>query len=48
MNHLSKELLASLLREAEKAHAKHEEKEGKKDAEWPSWYANYIVEKLNK
>tara|TARA_B100000745_G_scaffold300603_1_gene255857 strand:- start:12971 stop:13114 length:144 start_codon:yes stop_codon:yes gene_type:complete len=44
---LSKEELAKLLKEAEAAHAEHEKELGKRDDAWPTWYANYIVNKLN-
>lgn len=43
---LTKEKLAKLLREAEMAHAEYEEKLGKRDENWPEWYAKYIIEKL--
>jgi hypothetical protein len=45
---LSKEELAGLLREAEKAHGRYEKEElgGKRDADWPSWYAEFIVNAL--
>lgn len=35
--------LASALRRAEAAHAEHEKHTGKRDANWPDWYARYIV-----
>jgi catechol 2,3-dioxygenase-like lactoylglutathione lyase family enzyme len=35
--------LASALRRAEAAHGEHEKRTGQKDANWPGWYANYIV-----
>ena len=35
--------LASALRRAEAAHGKHEELTGKRDANWPDWYAEYMV-----
>lgn len=38
--------LAELLREAEKAHAKHEAETGTHD-DWPSYYAAYIMQRLN-
>lgn len=43
---LTKEVLAELLREAEKAHAESEKKLGRPDADWPAWYTEYIVNKL--
>jgi predicted enzyme related to lactoylglutathione lyase len=35
--------LASALRRAEAAHGKHEERTGGADANWPDWYAEYMV-----
>ena len=35
--------LASALRRAEHAHGVHEAKLGKRDEEWPAWYAAYMV-----
>lgn len=35
--------LAGALRRAEAAHGEHEKRTGKRDEEWPSWYAEYIV-----
>ncbi len=35
--------LARALRRAEVAHGEHEKRTGQRDAEWPSWYAEYIV-----
>ena len=43
---LTKENLEKLLREAEKAHGEYEQKLGQKDDNWPSWYAEFIVKKL--
>jgi hypothetical protein len=37
--------LEALLRDAEKAHAEFEKKHGK-HADWPSFYAGYIIERL--
>jgi hypothetical protein len=39
--------LASLLREAERAHAEYEREVGARDEDWPSWYAGYILDRLN-
>lgn len=36
--------LAELLRAAESAHAAYEKSLGHADAEWPIWYARYIIE----
>jgi catechol 2,3-dioxygenase-like lactoylglutathione lyase family enzyme len=35
--------LAAALRRAEAAHGEHEKRTGQRDANWPSWYAEYIV-----
>jgi catechol 2,3-dioxygenase-like lactoylglutathione lyase family enzyme len=35
--------LASALRRAEAAHGEHEKRTGQRDADWPTWYAEYIV-----
>jgi catechol 2,3-dioxygenase-like lactoylglutathione lyase family enzyme len=35
--------LAAALRRAEAAHGEHEKRTGKRDVEWPNWYAEYIV-----
>ncbi|UJR82936.1 VOC family protein [Sandaracinus amylolyticus] len=35
--------LASALRRAETAHGKHEARLGKRDEEWPDWYAEYLL-----
>ena len=35
--------LASALRRAAAAHGKHEERTGEADADWPDWYALYMV-----
>lgn len=35
--------LADALRRAEAAHGEHEKRTGQKDANWPDWYAQYIV-----
>ena len=44
---LTKEQLAELLREAEKAHGEYEQSLGHRDDDWPSWYAAFIVNKMN-
>ncbi len=36
--------LAAALRRAAAAHGEHETRTGKQDAEWPAWYAEYIVQ----
>src|SRR6516165_12722883 len=35
--------LASALRRAEAAHGEHEKRTGQHDADWPDWYAAYMV-----
>ncbi|HEX3469838.1 MAG TPA: VOC family protein [Silvibacterium sp.] len=35
--------LASALRRAETAHGEHEKRTGQRDANWPDWYAEYMV-----
>jgi catechol 2,3-dioxygenase-like lactoylglutathione lyase family enzyme len=35
--------LAEALRRAEAAHGEHEKRIGQKDANWPDWYAQYII-----
>ncbi len=35
--------LANALRRAEAAHGEHEKRTGQPDANWPDWYAEYIV-----
>ncbi|HEX6247426.1 MAG TPA: hypothetical protein VFZ64_06095 [Nocardioidaceae bacterium] len=43
---LTKERLAELLREAERAHAEYERDLGRRDEEWASWYAGYLIDRL--
>lgn len=38
--------LADLLREAERAHGEFEKTLGRRDEDWPSWYADYMLKKL--
>jgi hypothetical protein len=35
--------LAGALRRAEAAHGEHEKRAGQKDANWPDWYAQYML-----
>jgi catechol 2,3-dioxygenase-like lactoylglutathione lyase family enzyme len=35
--------LASAFRRAEAAHGEHEKRTGQRDANWPDWYAEYMV-----
>jgi catechol 2,3-dioxygenase-like lactoylglutathione lyase family enzyme len=39
----SKNDLANALRRAEAAHGEHEKRTGQRDANWPDWYAAYMV-----
>ena len=41
-----KQRLATLLREAERAHGEYETSLGHRDDNWPDWYAAYIAERL--
>lgn len=43
---VSQGTLAELLRAAEKAHAEYEQTLGRRDDDWPEWYAHYIFERL--
>ena len=44
---ITAEQLAAALREAEAAHGEYERGLGRPDPDWPTWYANYIVEQLH-
>ena len=35
--------LAGALRRAGAAHGEHEKRTGQRDADWPAWYASYMV-----
>jgi catechol 2,3-dioxygenase-like lactoylglutathione lyase family enzyme len=35
--------LANAMRRAETAHGEHEKRSGQRDADWPSWYAEYMI-----
>ncbi len=43
---LTKETLTSLLKEAEKAHAEYEHALGHRDDDWATWYAGFIINRL--
>jgi hypothetical protein len=43
---LSKDRLARLLLEAEKAHTEYEKGLGRRDTAWPQWYAAFILKQL--
>jgi catechol 2,3-dioxygenase-like lactoylglutathione lyase family enzyme len=36
--------LADAMRRAEAAHGEHERRTGQRDADWPAWYAAYMIE----
>lgn len=36
--------LAEALRRAEAAHGKHEQEIGQPDPDWPTWYAQYMLD----
>ena len=44
---LTQEDLAALLQAAERAHSDYERGLGERDEDWPSWYAGYILDRLN-
>ena len=44
---ITAEELALELREAEAAHAVYEKELGHADPDWPSWYATFIVDRLD-
>jgi hypothetical protein len=43
---LTTEELAELLRETEGAHAEYERQTGRRDEDWASWYAGYLLDRL--
>ncbi len=43
---LTREALTSLLKEAEKAHAEYEYALGHRDDDWATWYAGFIIDRL--
>jgi hypothetical protein len=43
---LTRDELARLLREAEQEHAAYENGLGTRDEDWPGWYADYILRRL--
>jgi hypothetical protein len=45
---LTVEALAQLLRDAERAHGEYERELGGRDEDWPTWYARFILEQLEK
>ncbi len=38
--------LARLLSEAAEAHHEYEQRLGRRDEDWPRWYAQYIIERV--
>jgi hypothetical protein len=45
---LTVEGLAALLREAEEAHGAYERQLGHRDEDWPTWYARYLLGRLER
>ena len=45
---LTVEDLAALLREAEEAHGAYERQLGHRDEDWPTWYARYLLARLQR
>ena len=43
---LTVDQLADLLREAERAHGEYEKNLGRRDEDWPAWYADYMLKRL--
>ena len=43
---LTKEVLTSLLLEAEKAHAEYEYALCQRDPDWAMWYAGFIIDRV--
>lgn len=46
MERLSKERLEELLREAKEAHSEFEQELGHEDEDWATWYAEYMIDRL--
>ncbi len=44
---VSEDRLRTLLRVAESAHGAYEAERGEPDDDWPTWYARFIVERLD-
>lgn len=44
---ITAEGLAAELREAEAAHGVYEQELGHRDEDWPTWYAKFIVDRLD-
>ena len=43
---VTREELADLLKETERAHGDYERELGQRDEDWPTWYAGYILDRL--
>jgi hypothetical protein len=43
---LTRDELAQLLQEAERAHGEYERELGHRDDDWPSWYAEFVLDRL--
>ena len=43
---VTRDELALLLKDAERAHGEYERELGQRDEDWPSWYAGYILDRL--
>lgn len=43
---LTAERLAGLLRDAERAHGAYEQELGRRDEDWPAWYARFVLDQL--
>jgi hypothetical protein len=43
---VTREELAQLLKDAERAHGEYERELGQRDEDWPTWYAGYILDRL--
>ena len=46
IHELTQEELAALLRAAEKAHGQYERTLARRDDDWPTWYAGFMLEQL--
>lgn len=43
---VTRDELAQLLKDAERAHGEYEGELGERDEDWPTWYAGYILDRL--
>jgi hypothetical protein len=43
---VTRDELAQLLKDAERAHGEYERELGQRDEDWPPWYAGYILDRL--